>query len=337
MYPKATTIKTQCLESLIGIRSQAAPGSTEPPFWLEDIEGLEVKKLAAIAKASNVSGKDFGQQLISSAAREMIGDIELLLNNGYGLQNILADQCSNCSLSPTYTTNTSLTISSNVASNYQQMIITKLIILANVSGTYELNIDDGTTIEKFNVVLTAGVLVPVKFNYITDQKTVQVYFTDATVPLGLVRCPTNSSCGCGGSASANNPIKFSGFLNGIASPNQYGFLPCVTITCSYNQLVCHIINATPNIFGLALLYKIGEKYYYHKQSSTRSNMEVSYGGEPGVEDDNKKNYGKLYWAKMQGGTDRKGIKNIINDFLKKGIHDKCIICNSKITTAYVTG
>lgn len=335
MFPKLTTI-TECLESLIGVRTACDTTTPLPRFFIEDIEGVDIETLAMLAKASNLSGEDFGKQLINSAAREMLGDIELLLNDGYQLLNTVGTICSTCSLLPTYTNNAGIVVKTAVRSSYQQMFITSLQILCNRTGDVEVAIDDKNVIKTFTVPVKAGVIQPIKINYKTTASQVKIYFTDATIGCGQVLCQTSSSCGCG-TTKAEVPVTIGGQIAGIETAVQYGFLPCATIGCSYDSLVCAIIQATPNIFGLTLLYRVAEKYYLNKEASTRNNATASYNEEE--KSQLVRNYGQLYWAKMKGTKDVQGVRNILNNFLKNSnkAKDKCIYCSSKIGVAYAAG
>lgn len=336
MYPKTLTTTVSCLEALVGIRTECSIAE-EYPFYIEDIEGLDIKALAGVAKGTNLNGVDFARQLINSSAREMLGDIELLMNNGYKINNIVGSICSSCTLSASYLSNTGIIVKTLNKSIYSIIRITKLMVLVNVSGSKVIVIDDGVAPKTYTATFTAGILAPLNLNYSTNEKSVKIYFQDATVPLGLVSCSTSSSCGCGskGTSQVQQDIVITGLLNGAENTNQYGFLPCVSLECSNEILLCTMIKQAPNIFGLTLLYKFGEKYYANKQVSHRTNETVSFNEEDQVE--SNKNYGQLYWAKMQGGKGRIAIKNIINDFLSTKRNDKCVVCDSKISTASVTG
>lgn len=334
MFPTTFADKIECMQSLVGIRTQCAV-TDQYPFWLEDIEGVDVKKLSSMAKASNPNGKDFGKQLINNAARQMMGDIETLLNDGYKMQNIVGDMCSTCTLLPTYTMNTGIIAKSTVATRFSIMRLTRLTILANVSGDKQIVIDDGETPMFYTVTLVAGTLMPIVMNYTTTKKSFKIKFVDATVPLGIISCAKDSSCGCGGSKNAANPITITGLTAGIETTNQYGFLPCIAVDCSYDSLVCNLINQTPNIFGLALLYKVGALYYDNKKVADRNNDAVAYNDDEGQVQ--QKNYSQLYWAKIKGTTGVVGINKIISDYLRTYRADRCVICESKLRTAYVTG
>lgn len=334
MFPTTFVDQVTCLQSLMGIRTLCTVDK-EYPFWLEDIEGVDVTKLAKMAKGSNPNGKDFGTQLINTGARQMLGDIETLIRDGYRLNNIAGDMCSTCSLLPSYTVNSGIIVKSTLPSRFQIMRITDLTILTNVTGPKILSLDDGLTVTTYPVELVSGVLIPIKIPYSTSQKTVKIYFTDPTVGLGQISCATPSSCGCGGSQKSNNPINISGMLAGVETTTQYGFLPCASIDCSYDSLVCNLINQMPNIFGLTLYYKVAQLYFDHKNVSDRNNDAVSFNEEDGK--DRPKNYGQLYWAKMKGTKDVAGLNKMISDYLKQNRKDSCVLCDSKAITAYVTG
>lgn len=334
MFPKTFVDKVECLESLVGIRTGCSV-EKQYPFWIEDIEGVDVRKLASMTKASNPHGKDFAAQLINNSARQMMGDLELLLNNGYKIQNIVGDMCSSCTLLPNYTANTGIIIKSVIASKFLFLRITKLTVLANVTAEKQITIDDGVTPKYYTVNLVAGTLMPVVLDYSTTQKTVRVFFTDITVPLGQITCTTTTNCGCGGSATSNDPVSIAGLVAGVETSTQYGFLPCVAVDCSYDSLVCNLIQQTPNIFGLAMLYKVGELYYDNKKVADRSNDAVSFNDE--AQEEQKKNYARLYLGKIKGVSGMSSIAKLVNDYLKTYRADKCVICEAKIKTGYVTG
>jgi hypothetical protein len=296
MFPQSEIDKSECLESLVGIRT-GCTADKRFPFWIEDIEGVDVPVLAAMAKGSNGNGKDFGQQLINAAAREFLGDIELLINNGYGLKEIAADMCSSNTLLTSYTANAGIIVKSNIYSRFQQLKITKLQVLTNVTGERQLRFDDGFATTDYKVQLEAGKIMPMDFNYTTDRDQVTIRFTDPTVGVGKVSINKGSGCGCSGGKVLGD--------------------------------------VTPNIFGLALFYKVAEKFFLNKAQSKRNNDTVSFNeGEPS---EFVRNYGMLYASKLYGKADRKAVKHVVSDYLKKNHKDCCVICNSRSMTAAITG
>jgi hypothetical protein len=335
MYPKISNEITNCLQGLVGIRTECTYSALNaPPFFIEDIEGMDIKRMAALARGSSMKGADWGRWIINSAARQMMGDIELLMSGGYNLKNIVGDSCSKCTLVPAYTAGAGVVVRSSVQSNYQMFSINKLEILIDRAGNQEFNLDDGVTVVKKTANFIPNTIIPVLLNYSTDQKAVKIYFTDPTIGVGQVICPTNSSCGCG-STNPNTIFSVGGLVAGVPSAAQYGFIPCAGVTCSYSSLVCKLINQAPNIFGLTLLYKVGDIAFVAKNQSGRNNEDASYNETQDTE--LQRNFGQLYWAKMKGTGGVKGIKNIINDYLARNARDGCVSCDAKVYTSYAIG
>jgi len=333
MFPQSEIDKTECLESLIGIRTGCSVDERKP-FWIEDVEGVDIEILAKLARGTNGNGKDFGQQLINSAAREFLGDVELLINNGYGLKEIATDMCSSNTLLTSYTPNAGIIVKSNIYSRFQRLQITRLQVLTNVTGQRVLRFDDGFATTDYTVDLIAGQIMPMDLNYITDRTQVTIKFTDPSVGVAKVSINKTGGCGCSGGVKAED-VLFEGIVGSTVSSSQYGFLPCAAITCSYDHLICNMVKMTPNIFGLALLCKVGEKFYLHKWSSERNNDVAAFNGEDGQE--RIRNYGALYASKLYGKSDRKAVKHVISDYLKKNSKDCCVICNSKSRIASIAG
>lgn len=334
MLPISSVDQVQCLQSLMGIRTGCSVEKNYP-FWIEDIEGVDIPKLAKISKGSNGTGKDFANQLINSAAREMLADIETMLNNGFKLKEMVGDICSACSILPVYTANSGIKVTSAIASRFKTLRITKLSMMINQSGPFQIVIDDGKNPVYYTPTFVAGVLTPVNIDYVTPEKSVTIYFSDNTVGLGQVSCATPSSCGCGKSSISDNPVTVTGIVGGVDTTTQYGFLPCAAIGCSYDTLVCSLIKQTPNIFGITLFYKTGEKYYLHKFASERNNDSASYNEEEKPE--LIRNYTKLYKESIYGTAARIGLKKVVNDYLKDHNKDRCVVCDAKVMTAYAVG
>lgn len=334
MFPITLADKVQCLEKLVGIRTNCAINE-EYPFYIEDIPGFDVTKLAKMAKATNPSGKDFGKQLINQAARTMMGNLETLLTDGYSVPNTLQDMCSANTLTPVYTGNAGIIIRPIIRTEFGIARIHKLQILTNYTGTGTLYFDDGEKIEQYDVELQENTLMPIDLNYSTKSKYVKVKFTDPTIGVAQVQQTTNSGCGCGSAAKASSPIKISGLLGEVETSTQYGFLPCVSVDCSYDIVVCDLINRLPNIFGLAMLYKVGELATETQLVSDRNNDAVSFNED--YDQQKPTNYAQRYWASLKGSKNIEGINKKINAYLAEKRGDSCIVCETKVRTAYVTG
>lgn len=334
MLPKKTLDKINCLESLVGIRSECK--DIVYPFYLEDLEGVDIKSLASLATVNSPSGVSFGKDIINRAAREMMADIDLLIQNGFSLQDTFGSLCGACDYVLLYQTNAGIKVTNTIVSNYSLMQISRIEMLTNFTGNAVLVIDDSITPVQYDVVLQNGVIVPANLSYQTDQKKVNIYFTNAAIGLANISCKTASGCGCGGASNraAKDTIRYSGLLAGMDTTTQYGFKVCANIVCSSDLMVCELMKQMPNIFGITLLYKAGQKYYSDARNSTRNNRVA---GQDNEQKELMSDYfARLYNKNMTGTKQTKSIRTTINNYLKQRT-DKCIICDGLTKIGYAAG
>lgn len=328
MLPEKSCDKINCLQSLIGIKAEC--GALDcADFYIEDIEGIDIDKLSQIASSQSPSGISVAKDLIRTASKEMLGDIELLIGNGYTLNDTFGDLCSSCDFISVYQAAGGVKVQSTILSNYSILRISKIDILTNYTGTALLDFNDGKTIKQYTVALQSGVISPVIFDYSTTEKIVKIYFDDPTITLGQIQCLTNKSCGCGGARNreAIDTIRYSGLLNGADYKTQYGFKICANISCSSDLLTCDLVSKTPLIFALTLLYKIGQKAYSSSvlQTSRITPFTSSNGEEKRI--DMKDYYEGLYKQRLNGKGQTKGISQIINNYLRQRT-DNCVNCQN---------
>ena len=334
MLPKKICDSISCLQSLVKLRSDCTDGNCAD-FYIEDLEGVDTTNFSDIANVNSPSGKMKANDLINVAAREMLADIEMLIGNGYSLKPTFGELCSACSFLTTYTANTRIKVTNVIATKYSILQIHTLQILSNYTGTAVLIVDDGTQTQ-FNVDLVNGVIANVTLEYSTSATSVMIYFQDTTIGLAQISCTVPSGCGCGGAANraASQTITYSGMIGIVAAPFQYGFLPCASIVCSSDLMVCDLIKQTPKLFAMTLLYKVGQKYYSDARLSKRNNRTA------GQDDDEKIDmesyYAGLYKTRINGTKITKGIYGIISSYLKQR-NDKCVMCDGNVKQGWAIG
>lgn len=338
MLPTTTCDRTTCLSSLIGVQSDPCLDPTKcPPFFVEQIDGVDIDKLSKIAGPADLSGKAYAERLIKQAAVEMTGDLELLIGNGYTLAETIGEVCSNCDFTNMYIPGGGIKIFNASLSQYSQIKITSFKLKANATGDHVLKIDDGVAPQTYPLTIQAGVEMPLNLlvPYITQRKSVYISLVDQTVGLAQITCPVKSGCGCGSSNSAKNLIQYSGTIGGMDASAQYGFIGCANIGCSSDILICEMVRQTPNLFGLTLLYKVGEKINTGSKLSLRNNRTSVQPDE--IKDGEMFKYMGLYRKRLNGSATERGIRHIISDYLNKRSGDNCIQCVGNNRVAYVTG
>lgn len=336
MLPVKVCDSQNCLEKLVGVRSDCENGNCSD-FYIEDIEGVDLKSLAEIANINSPSGVTVAKDLINTASREMLGDLELLIGNGYSIKETFDKLCSTCTYLTSYANNAGISVNSTVVTKYGVLRVHSLQALTNYTGKAAILINDGKATKSFPVDLVAGEIGVFTLSYETLEKSVKITFDNPAIGSAKINCPsTSTGCGCGGSASrsAANTIRFQGLVGGQSAPNQYGFIACASIGCSNDAMICDLISQTPKLFALTLLYKVGAKYYSSARLSKRNNRTAGQEDEEKI--DMQAYYSKLYGTRLTGTAINKGLYGIISNYLKQK-NDKCVSCDGKNKQGWAAG
>jgi len=324
-----------CFVDLIGIKNTCETQDTM--YWVDDIPGIDVTKLANVAEANAPTGEKLGIKLIDSAARMMIADVEAIYDGAYKVQNQLTGGCSACSFLSTYGAGAQrgILIKNTSPSNFSAILLDRLIVKINSGGTFNIVITDGVQSKTIEYDFTAGQeaeFIGIKFS--TKLKEVKIYFAEAEVLQAKLSCPTGSSgCGCSGKQTVVSDLQFRGLTDGVESQNAWGFQPCAAITCDASDLLCFIAHSAPRMVGMALLLKVSELYFQTRLQSARNNKTTGLNVDDSKAD--AAHYAKLYKDKLNGAGGR-GVKDLVFTTLQQ-TNDVCVVCNSLIATAWATG
>lgn len=323
-----------CLNSLVSLKELCTIDSAQPLFWLDDAEGLDRESLSQLAKPSNGSGKAFGASIIDTAGRLLMADIESLVPKGYAIKSSLNSFCNNC----TYTVMSSGTSFTGVViknisnSKNTYLSIDSLKVMIGSSGTYNIVLDDGVTPKIIEHNFVAGTEVVISnIPYKTSHKSVKVYFLEPGVLVTALNCPTQKSCGCSGSTVNSKEISVKGLYNNTEFTTQYGFVPCASVICSMDNILCSIVNQQPRLFALALFYRSAAKYFADFAVTQRNNRNASFDTEEKLALANQ--YMELYYERLRGSGNVKGIADNLSSVLNN-LSDPCIECSRMVTTAW---
>lgn len=325
-----------CFQNLIGIRGTCAP--QEAMYWLDDIPGVDLSKLAQVAEASAPTGEQLGMKLIESASRIMAADVEAIYNANYKVQNTLVAGCSTCLFNGNFAAGTQrgILIKNNTESSFSSLIIDKLTVRINSTGTFNVVIDDGNPSNQRVIEYEFVAGLDYEFtglNYRTKQKSVKVYFQENSVLQAQLSCKkSGSGCGCSGTQAVISDLVYTGLTDGLESQQAYGFIPCAMIACDAADVLCFVAHSAPRMIGMALMYKAVELYFQTRLHSARNNKIAGMGVEDAKDDAAK--YLDLYTKKLNGKGGR-GVKDLVFTTLQQN-QDVCVVCDALVATAWAT-
>ena len=326
----------ECLNSLVGLKELCTADSIQPYFWLDDGQGLDRIALASLAKSSNGSGKAFGNQVIESAARFLMTDIETLIPKGYTVKTSLNSFCNTC----TYTgitssaNKTGVIIKNKSTSPNGSLSIDSLKVMIASTGTYTIVFDDNILPKQISHAFTGGTEVIItNINFKTTAKSVKIYFLESGVAVNALNCPTQKSCGCSGRTAQSKDIEVKGLLSNGEFTTQYGFVPCASVVCSLDGVICQIVKNQPRLFALALFYRSVARIFQEVEVTQRNNMFASFSKEEkkALADE----YMALYYERLNGSGNIKGISDNMGAALNS-LSDPCVECIRPVSVAWAT-
>lgn len=327
----------ECLENLVGLKELCAENAVQPLFWLDDLEGIDRTALSQLAKQSNGSGKQFGADIIESASRFLMADIETLVPKGYSIKSSLNSFCNVCTYTGLSSGSpfTGVVIKNLTTSLNNYLSIDSLKVMIASTGAFIIVLDDGILPKQISHDFTAGTEVIItNINFKTTAKSVKIYFQDVGVLVTALNCPTTKSCGCSGSTAQSKDLSVKGLLNGTEFTTQYGFIPCASVICSLDNILCSIVNQQPKLFALSLLYRSGARYFSEFQVTQRNNRNASF------DEDEKLSladrYLALYHERLNGSSKVKGIADNMAAALNN-LNDSCVDCKRQTGVAWATG
>lgn len=325
-----------CFVDLIGIRNVCTAQLTD--FYVDDIPGIDLLKMAKVAEGDTATGERLGMKLIESAARMMAADVEAIYDAQYKVQNQLVGGCSSCSFLNSYSAGyqRGILIKNNTTSSFSTLVVDKLIVKINSTGTFTIILTDGVKSKEIEQAYVAGQEYEIiNINFFTKLKSVKVYFQESEVLQAKLSCPRNSGsgCGCSGTTAVISDLVYTGLTDGVESQNAWGFMPCAAIRCDASDLLCFVAHSAPRMIGMALLYKVAQLYFETKLQSNRNNKVVGMNTDETKED--VKKYTGLYDSKLNGKGTR-GVKDLVFTQLQQ-TNDVCVVCNSLVGVAWATG
>lgn len=327
----------ECLTNLVGLKGLCEPETATPYFWIDDAEGLSRISIAELANSANGSGKEWAENIIEGASRFLIADIETLIPKGYSIKSSLNSFCNTC----TYTGLTSATQKTGVivrnisTSTNTYLSLDSLKVMIQNTGTYTIVIDDGVTPKYIEHAFTTGTeAIFTNINYKTSKTSYKIYFLEAGVSVTALNCPTTRSCGCSGNTANSKDLTVKGLLNDAEFTTQYGFIPCASVICSLDNILCNIVQQQPRLFALALFYRSVARLFSEVAVTERNNVFASFSKEE--KDALATQYFELYYERLRGSTNVKGISDNMASALNN-LKDDCVECSRMVTTAWATG
>lgn len=327
----------KCLTDLIAIKGLCEPETATPYFYIDDAEGLNRISMSELVSSANGSGKQWAADIIDAASRFLIADIETLIPKGYSIKSSLNSFCNTCTYTglSSATEKTGVIVKNLSGSKNSFLSIDSLQVMVASTGDYNIVLDDGIAPKYIPYSFTAGTeKIFTNINFKTAATSVKIYFLEAGVLVTALSCPTTKSCGCSGSSVNSKDLSVKGLYNNAEYATQYGFVPCASVVCSLDNILCSIVNQQPRLFAAALFYRSVARVFSEPKVTGRNNVFASFSKEE--KDALATQYFELYYERLRGSSNVKGIADNMASALNN-LNDVCVDCRRGTTVAWATG
>ncbi|MFA9213891.1 MAG: hypothetical protein ACEQSR_08600 [Candidatus Methylacidiphilales bacterium] len=319
-----------CLVDTLQIKGLCEPKDCKA-LYLNDFVDINVKDLANLANSEELSGYAFGESLLKRASIKVISAVQQMMPQNYSLNRSIETSCSTCEFNSLTGSGNGIIVRNTTGSTSSITNISQLRISTQNTGLEAIVIDDGLTQTLYPVNLNGGEQSLEIPNYSTSQKLIKIYFQNQNVVLNAVVCATASGCGCGGTKSSNEPKGYAiaGLTNGVESSTQYGFLPCITTSCSFDYLICNLAKTNKILVAEAMALSIHVDVLNRQINSDRLNKKTLVDADLISEyrDMQVRKFDEVLFGRLDGygKPQRAGIKDVISDTLRHS-HDSCVMC-----------
>lgn len=265
-----------CLNNFIGISAACTQVTPISNQYIEDLEGVSIKSLAAVE-----GGKYFTAQNLINEKMRVVGN-KLVDRLGLLIGDISIEQSTDAIISRGFSED-SLTGSSGnpgliiekKASVFTKLFIPRLYFKSAtaVSGL-DITVDDGHQSQVFIIDADANEEVVIEANFLSGNLQVDVSYpavgpshdiepyTGTISPYHRYDC---SSCGYGGS----HYLKMKGIdFDGEESSSWYGIRADVQLVCDREKMICLVAKRNPMLF----LYALGVELANEAIASDRLNF-----------------------------------------------------------------
>jgi len=257
-----------CIKDIIKFRTFCETANNTNQLFVEDFVQVNQNLLANLANENELTGANYGANLINSALQNVVTDVLTASGN-----LVLEHKVIYSEFKGTFTNdqiaNGGLQIRNVKHNELTRVKITALKIKPFFDGEFTMVIDDGTK-KEFNLIGENGIENKYDIDYETGKSVVKIYPKDETLLFAKITAQKTTCSSCSGKVYdlVNTPI-----LNGIAT-NVYSTVIAESyLYCSGENVICLALKnpQIKQLFVKALAFHVGIMFYERLKLSTRFN------------------------------------------------------------------
>jgi len=300
-----------CLKDFIGVR--CLTDSPRSGFYINDLEGLNLRYASDIADSDYISGLEFLRHKIALATELVLNDISTYTLPYFRINSII-DELSAGAYKNNSIASAPLDRGFDIRVRNSRLLrirVRKIEFRAiETLAVGSIIITDGDLSTSYPFTTDANGEVIIFPDYLSSTDNIRITVNDTT----LTVIDTDIKTGCGCATKSGQYLYVSGYNGSGKSSSSYGLSVDLNAECSNDEIACIL---APRL-GIPILYKSGIEVVKEAITSDRLNSMTLLDAEKG--DFLLDNFSKQY---------DKAIKSVIESIplLLRKIDDCCVVCN----------
>jgi hypothetical protein len=307
-----------CLENFIGVRCLTT--NPKSGFWVNDLEGLNLKYAADIADSDHVSGLQFLKSKIDFATQLVMSDVTRYALP-YFRMNSIVDELSIGEWASTNIAPAPLDRGIEIRIKQSRLLRIRVnsvkVKMAQVNFSHSLEITDGLNSYSWPFTTDSNGEAELFPDYFSHSNVIHITMNDTAINVNNSVVKT----GCGCSSKNSQYIVATGWNGSSTASTTYGILANVNAECSQDEIACILSHK----LALPILYRAGMEIVKEALTTDRLNSIT-------LLDTEKGNF-LLETFTNEFDKQMKTLMESIPQLMKR-VDDCCVVCNQ---SRYVQG
>lgn len=300
-----------CLENYIGVKCLTQ--NPKSGFWINDLEGLNLKYAADIADSDHVSGLQFLKSKIDFATEIVLAEIASYALPFFRMNSII-DEMKIGDFSGSYLPVAPLNRGLDVRVRSSRLLRIRVnqikIRIQETNFSHSLEIQDGLNSFSWPFTTDGNGEAEIFPNFLSSSDRIQILMNDTAIHVDNSSIKT----GCGCSSKSSPYLTVTGWNGSSGANSSYGISAQLNAECSFDEIGCIL---APRL-SFPILYRSGMEIVKEAITSDRLNSITLLDGEKAdfLLETFTKEYEKHFKILIES----------IPQFMRR-VDDCCVICN----------
>jgi hypothetical protein len=320
----------ECLKDILKFRDNC--DADYKGKFVNDFIEVNNTILANLANDNELTGKQYGQNLINSAIENVLSDLYTSTGNLVFTNSIEKLHYDGRFVGSTPISNSGVIIRDVSSSELTVIQLESLRIKPLFDGDFTIVVDNGIESKEFDFVAENGIETTFQIDYSTNKKVVKIFAKDTTLKFAQSTLNKTTCSGCSGKKFN---LTAQGLLNMQPKADAPTLIPSAYLTCDASFIICTLLKnpLIKQVFLKAVSLSVGASLFDRLSLSNRLNDTTL-----NINSEAVALYHNTLVAKYQETMfgDKKNNVTSFTNMVKSNLKlskDICVNCNSIISSS----